>query len=162
MSATWHNISLRNPTHAATVARPEMCAYTGSLWYSQKSESHIPPVSLGKRRHSYVTLPIMNSKTTHPGVSLQPHIITMKFCSLSVQCLALSLFVLRVLTDNSDAALPLNYLALFANRFYRRSHLHLLCLLPWKSHFTLFPALLWGLFQKRPANIIALDAWKSK
>jgi hypothetical protein len=37
---------------------------------------------------------------------------------------ALSLLVLRVLADYSDNALSLDNLALFANRFYRRSDLH--------------------------------------
>jgi len=38
---------------------------------------------------------------------------------------ALSLFVLRVLADNSDLTLPLDNLALLANRFNRRSDLHI-------------------------------------
>ena len=38
--------------------------------------------------------------------------------------LSLSLFVLRILTDYSDASFSLDDFALFANRFYWWSHLH--------------------------------------
>lgn len=51
--------------------------------------------------------------------------------------LALSLFVLRVLTDNSDCALSLNDFALFANRFYGRSYLHFISLLSKKVRLSL-------------------------
>ena len=43
--------------------------------------------------------------------------------------LALTLFVLRILTDNHDFSLALNNLALLANFLYRRSDFHLNALL---------------------------------
>ena len=55
--------------------------------------------------------------------------------------LSLSLFVLRILTDYSDASFSLDDFALFANRFY------------WWSNFHVKPS-----FQKRPSYIIA---WRS-
>jgi len=51
--------------------------------------------------------------------------------------LSLSLFVLRILTDYSDASFSLDDFALFANRFY------------WWSNFHVKPS-----FQKRPSYII--------
>ncbi len=63
-----------------------------------------------------------NSETTLPGVSLQPHIITKQLCAVIQQTpgirSALSLFVLRILTDNPDASFSLNDFAFFANRFH--------------------------------------------
>jgi hypothetical protein len=53
--------------------------------------------------------------TTVPGVSLQPHI---KNLSQTVQAKsALSLFVLRILTDDPDASFSLDDFAFLANRF---------------------------------------------
>ena len=49
-------------------------------------------------------------------LSLQPH------CAWA---LALSLLVLRVLTDDPDLTLSLDDFALIADRFYRRSYFHL-------------------------------------
>ena len=51
--------------------------------------------------------------------------------------LALTLFVLRILTDNHDLSLALNNLALLANFLYRRSDFHLNALLE-KLAFSLF------------------------
>ena len=51
--------------------------------------------------------------------------------------LALSLFVLRVLTDNSDRALSLDDLTFFANRFYGRSNFHVFSLLSKKVRLSL-------------------------
>ena len=51
--------------------------------------------------------------------------------------LALSLFVLRVLTDNSDRALSLDDLTFFANRFYGRSNFHVFSLLSKKVRLLL-------------------------
>ncbi len=48
---------------------------------------------------------------------------------LSKGRLALLLLVLRILTDNHNAAFPLDDLALFANRLDRRSNFHLRILL---------------------------------
>ena len=57
--------------------------------------------------------------------------------SLQSKVLALSLFVLRVLTDNSDCALSLDDLTFFANRFYGRSYLHFISLLSKKVRLSL-------------------------
>ena len=57
--------------------------------------------------------------------------------SLQSKVLALSLFVLRVLTDNSDCALSLDDLTFFANRFYGRSNFHVFSLLSKKVRLSL-------------------------
>lgn len=58
--------------------------------------------------------------------------------SLQSTVLALSLFVLRVLTDNSDCALSLDDLTFFANRFYGRPNLHCISLLSKKVRLSLY------------------------
>ena len=49
---------------------------------------------------------------------LTKFMLRLRLHSLSVQCLSLTLFVLRILTDYSDASFSLDDFALFANRFY--------------------------------------------
>jgi hypothetical protein len=60
---------------------------------------------------------ILTVEQHHLVVHLQPHLII--FSGLS-----LTLFVFWILTNDSDTAFSLDNLALFANRFYRRSYLH--------------------------------------
>ena len=58
--------------------------------------------------------------TTHSRVSCQSR--AKKYRQIAAS--ALSLFVLRIFTDNSDTAFSLNNLALLANRFYWWSYFH--------------------------------------
>ena len=57
---------------------------------------------------------IFGGRTTHSRVSCQSR--AKKYRQIAAS--ALSLFVLRIFTDNSDTAFSLNNLALLANRFY--------------------------------------------
>ena len=71
-------------------------------------------------QHLYIVI----SKTTPPGESYCSRLKNHKQIHLKVRRLTLSLFVLRVFTDYSDASLSLNNFALFANRFHWWSNLH--------------------------------------
>ena len=57
-------------------------------------------------------------------VPLTKFMLRLRLHSLSVQCLSLTLFVLRVLANHHDAAFALDDLALFANGFHGRFYLH--------------------------------------
>ena len=68
--------------------------------------------------------------------------------------LTLTLFVLRILADDPNAAFSLNNLAFLADRFYRRSNFHWYTLLSQKSpHIIIAPVfnkskrILWDFFR---------------
>lgn len=77
-------------------------------------------------------------------IRCQPSYLPTGYCILS--CLnqeksALSLFVFRVLTDDSDGTFPFDDFALFANRFYGCSYFHLNLTSFQKDRFILYHAI---------------------
>lgn len=83
-----------------------------------------------------------------------PSAAALKFCIYCASLndgLALALFMLWILTNDSDTAFSLDNLALFANRFYRRSYLHVnppffSLSAPWRGDYCLLLPFYYAIF----------------
>lgn len=122
----------RKTTNACQMPRPHALSVPAdrcgvSLLYIK--QLHTPPgVSCCQPLFLHILMHLL-TKLEKTSLSLRMGFLTkfmlrLRLHSLSVQCLSLTLFVLRVLTDYSDAALTLDDFAFFANRFYWWSNLH--------------------------------------